>query len=76
MRLYHNQFSVKPGVYQFLGTYIVVMDVVTHTIDEKGNESELADPLVVFREVNNVDGKIHKRQSVKLSQFKRESIIE
>lgn len=64
----HNEFDVKPGVYEYKGIHFVVLDVITHHM-----HLPLAEPHVMYRNlmapiVNN--RAIHERYTVPLSYFK------
>lgn len=77
----HNEFELKPGVYELLSATVVVTDIITHTIDPKtGGLSTLPEPLVVYRDlsvpVRDIGGKptqVHERTTVPISYFKSNS---
>lgn len=70
----HNEFGVKPGPYHYLGTTIVVLDVITHD----HLETKLAEPLVMYRPLvppkEHVEGRkveVHRRHVMPISEFKK-----
>lgn len=74
-----NEFNLEPGVYaHHKGSLYVVTDIVTHMDNAKGKMEALADPLVVFRDlqapVRHVNGKAqaaHHAYAHPLSEFRK-----
>jgi hypothetical protein len=76
-----NEFNLETGTYEhYKGNLYVVTEVVTHADNETTGKMEaLADPLVVYRDLEpameHVNGRhqyVHKRYCRKLSEFKAE----
>lgn len=76
----HNEHDIRPGIYTHkeMAYTIVVLDVVTHTFDQKAcSLIPLPEPTVLFRDVTapvrNINGKYiraHERTTVPISYFK------
>lgn len=73
-----NEYSIEPGTYQhYKGGIYVVTDLITHMDDvATGKMAPLADPLVVYRDLNpvvrHVEGRVqiaHQLYARPLSEF-------
>ena len=75
-----NEYDIEPGVYRhYKGGLYVVLDIITHMENPAtGKMEQLADPLVLYRDLapvvgHDVKGRpsndIHKRYARALSEF-------